>query len=94
MTGPARDRRRITAAGADDEPRMAGLTGHAEPDAMLRRFERNQILVCLAMAAVPAAIGRFAVALGVLGGGLLMAISYRAIKGARSPETDPAQLPE
>ena len=60
---------------------MAPVTRHAETDAMLRRFERNQVVVCLAMAAIPAAMGRFDVALGVLGGGLLMVASYRAIKG-------------
>ncbi len=52
-----------------------------EPDPMLRRFERNQALATLVMAAVPIPFGRFDVALGVLAGGLLMATSYRAIKG-------------
>jgi hypothetical protein len=60
---------------------MAGMTRHAETDAMLRRFERNQAVACVAMAALSALAGRFDVALGVIGGGLLMAISYRAIKG-------------
>jgi len=52
-----------------------------ETDAMLRRFERNQIVASLAMAALAALVGRFDVALGVIGGGLLMAMSYRAIRG-------------
>jgi len=48
---------------------------------MLRRFERNQAIATVVMAAVAAALRRFDVALGVIGGGLLIAISYRAIKG-------------
>ncbi len=52
-----------------------------EADPMLRRFERNQVIACLAMAAVSAVAGRLDVALGVVGGGALMAFSYRAIKG-------------
>ncbi len=53
-----------------------------EPDPMLRRFERNQAIATLVMAAVAAAVFRRAdVALGVVGGGVLMGISYRAIKG-------------
>ncbi len=52
-----------------------------ETDPMLRRFERNQPVATLVMAALAAAFGRFDVALGVVGGGLLMAMSYRAVKG-------------
>ncbi len=52
-----------------------------EADPMLRRFERNQVIACLVMAAVAAAAGRLDVALGVVGGGALMTFSYRAIKG-------------
>jgi hypothetical protein len=52
-----------------------------ETDPMLRRFERNQAVATLVMAAIAAALGRFDVALGVIGGGLLMAMSYRAIRG-------------
>jgi hypothetical protein len=54
---------------------------HVETDAMLRRFERNQVIACLGVAALAALVTRFDIALGALGGGLLMAISYRAIKG-------------
>ncbi len=53
-----------------------------EPDPMLRRFERNQVVATLLMAAVPAVFGRFDVVLGVLAGGALMAASYHAIKGS------------
>ncbi len=52
-----------------------------EADPMLRRYERNQVVVTLVMAAVAAAFRRFDLPLSILGGGLLMAISYRAIKG-------------
>jgi hypothetical protein len=54
----------------------------AEADPVLRRIERGAICACLAMAAVAWPIARFGVAapLGVLGGGLLVAISYRGIK--------------
>ncbi len=51
-----------------------------ETDPMLRRFERNQVLVCVALAAVAAIAGRFDVAAGVVGGSLLMAIGYGGIK--------------
>ena len=54
-----------------------------EPDAMLRRVERGGVAACLAMAAVAWALarGRAAAPAGVLGGGLLVLISYRGIKG-------------
>jgi hypothetical protein len=53
-----------------------------EPDPLLRRLERTTIGACLVMAAGAwaAAGGRVDAALGVLGGGLLVAISYRGIK--------------
>lgn len=50
-----------------------------ETDPLLRRFERNQALATVAMAAI-GAFWRLDFALGVLGGGLLMAMSYRGIK--------------
>ena len=54
----------------------------AESDLALRRIERDGTIACLAMAAVAWAIarGRVAAPLGVLGGGLLVAVSYRGIK--------------
>ncbi len=49
---------------------------------MLRRFERNQVFTCALMAVAAALFLRFDVAAGVVGGGLLMAIGYGAIKSA------------
>ena len=53
-----------------------------EADPVLRRLERNSLIACVAMAAAAWAIarGRRDAPLGVLGGGLLVAISYRGIK--------------
>lgn len=61
-----------------------------EADPALRRFERDAALACLGLTVVGAAVvaavrgvGAAAnTAAGVLGGGLLIAVSYRAIKGA------------
>jgi hypothetical protein len=57
-----------------------------EPDPTLRRIERTAVVVCLSMAAIalalPGAGVRFA--LGVLGGGLLSAVSYATIGSAVS----------
>jgi len=52
-----------------------------EADPSLRRIERTAVVVCLAMVvlALVLARGRLGPAAGVLGGGLLMAISYRTI---------------
>jgi hypothetical protein len=52
-----------------------------DADPMLRRLERNAIVACLAMAAVAYALGhgRWAPVFGVLGGGLLIGISYYTI---------------
>lgn len=52
-----------------------------EADPFLRRLERTAAGVCAAMAllALVLARGRVAAALGVLGGGLLIWVSYRAI---------------
>jgi hypothetical protein len=54
-----------------------------ERDPMLRRTERGAIVACLAMAAAAWVIarGRVDAPLGVAGGGLLVLISYRGIKG-------------
>lgn len=53
-----------------------------EQDPVLRRIERLTIAACLVMAAAAWPIGgwRVAAPLGVAGGGLLVAISYRGIK--------------
>ncbi len=54
----------------------------AEADRDLRRFERDAILACGSMAVVALAVSRGVEApLGVLAGGLLMGVSYRAVKG-------------
>ena len=57
-----------------------------EPDPLLRRLERHGLIACGAMAAIALALGRGdpGGAFGVLGGGLLAAISYGGIKGAIS----------
>jgi len=52
-----------------------------EADPLLRRIERTAVVVCLATAVIALVLarGRLGPAAGVLGGGLLMAISYRTI---------------
>ena len=54
----------------------------SERDPFLRRIERDAVVACLAMAAIVAVMwwGRTDVPLGVLAGGLLVAISYRGAK--------------
>ena len=54
-----------------------------EVDPVLRRVERNGVIACGVMAVIAWAIarGRVAAPLGVVGGGLLVAVSYRGIKG-------------
>jgi hypothetical protein len=53
----------------------------AEADAALQRIERHSLLACAALAAGAAIVTRTVGApLGVLAGGLLVAISYRGIK--------------
>ena len=53
-----------------------------DADPSLRRIERTSVVVCLVMAAAALAIARGAPgpALGVLGGGILIGVSYRAIR--------------
>jgi hypothetical protein len=49
---------------------------------MLRRIERRSLAACAVLAGVAALVtGGLAAPLGVAGGGLLVAISYRGIKG-------------
>jgi hypothetical protein len=54
-----------------------------ELDPVLRRVERNGLIACGVMAAIAWGIarGRVDAPLGVIGGGLLVAVSYRGIKG-------------
>ncbi len=61
-----------------------------ETDPMLRRFERNQVLVCVVLAAVATAAGRLDIAAGVVGGTLLMAIGYAGIKAIVNVLTESA----
>jgi hypothetical protein len=53
-----------------------------EPDPFLQRLERTSLFACGVMAVVAWAIGRGRLEspLGVVGGGLLVAVSYRGIK--------------
>jgi hypothetical protein len=55
----------------------------AERDPLLRRIERDALIVCAIMAVLAALASRdgVAAALGVAGGGVLAWISYRGIKG-------------
>jgi hypothetical protein len=57
--------------------------GTREQDPGLRRFERDAVIACVGMALVALAVagGRPEPAVGVIAGGLLAAMSYRAIKG-------------
>jgi hypothetical protein len=67
----------------------------AERDPFLRALERDAMIACGCCAAVALAFvpeGPRA-ALGVLGGGGLAAVSYRAIKGAVDAATGPAGRP-
>jgi hypothetical protein len=51
----------------------------AEPDPRLRQIERNALWVFAIMIAIAAAGGGFRAVLGVVGGTMLVAVSYRAI---------------
>ena len=55
-----------------------------EPDQSLRRIERTAVAVCLASAAIALIVTRFdaAAALGVLGGGILISVTYVTIRAA------------
>ncbi len=55
----------------------------SEPDRLLRQYERDGVVACLAMAAIALAVerGRPDGAAGVLAGGALAGFSYLAIKG-------------
>ena len=63
---------------------MAG-SNVAETDPGLRRIERSSVIACAALAVVAGVLTRRVDApLGVLGGGALVAISYRGIKAGIS----------
>jgi hypothetical protein len=51
----------------------------AEPDPRLRQIQRNALWVSAIMIVIATAAGGFRAALGVFGGALLVAVSYRAI---------------
>jgi hypothetical protein len=55
-----------------------------EPDPTLRRIERTAVVVCLLFAAAAFVLARFdpRPALGVLGGGVLILVSYVTIRAA------------
>ncbi len=55
------------------------MRGEADP--LLRRIERTAVIACLVMAGAAFVLshGRWAPVAGVLGGGLLVAVSYRTI---------------
>jgi hypothetical protein len=63
----------------------------AEPDLALRRIERDSVIACAALAVAAGIVTRGVQApLGVLGGGALVAISYRGIKaGISTTVVDP-----
>src|SRR2546425_11780690 len=70
---------------------MTFVTGKtvAEADPALRRIERYSLIVCVALTVAAGLVTRRADApLGVLGGGALVAISYRGIKGGISAVVD------
>ena len=61
----------------------------AEPDPVLRRIERHSVIACAALAVAAGIVTRGVEApLGVLGGGALVAISYRGIKAGISTVVD------
>ena len=59
------------------------MSGTGESDQLLRQFERDGVVACVAMAAIALVVerGRFDGAAGVLAGGAISAASYWAIKG-------------
>jgi hypothetical protein len=53
----------------------------ADASSVARRLERDTVVVLVMSAAVTLPLGGWRMAGGVLGGGLLAALSYRALKG-------------
>lgn len=68
----------------------------SDADPLLRRLERTALAVCLLMAAAALALtgGDPEPAVGVLGGGLLVAVSYRSIGSGVSGLVDLAAGPQ
>ena len=68
----------------------------AEPDPILRRVERTSVSACAAIAILSWAVSGWQVsyALGALGGGVLVAISYRGIKAGIDAVAPAARLRE
>jgi hypothetical protein len=72
------------------------MTGEvSERDPFLRRLERDALIACgsCTLAALVVAADGVRAAAGVLGGGLLAGVSYRAIKGAVDAVTDAGRQP-
>jgi hypothetical protein len=65
-----------------------------EPDAILRRLERNALIVCASMTIGAAIIARERVgaAVGVIAGGALAAISYHGIKAGADALVSAVQI--
>ncbi len=67
----------------------------AESDLTLRRIERHSVIACAVLAAAAAVLTRRLDApLGVLGGGALVAISYRGIKAGIAALVDASEAGE
>jgi hypothetical protein len=69
--------------GERDRPGREAVKPAFDSDPLLRQFERDTVVVCLAMAVAALVLrqGRPDAAAGVVAGGALMALSYLAIKG-------------
>jgi hypothetical protein len=64
----------------------------AESDPGLRRVERGSVIACAALALLAAVLARrLDAVLGVLGGGALVAISYRGVKAGISAAVSAAE---
>lgn len=72
------------------------MTGEvSERDPFVRRLERDALIACgtCTLAALVVASDAVRAAAGVLGGGLLAGVSYRAIKGAVDAAADARRRP-
>ena len=78
---------------------LSVIAGHERTDALLRRLERDTLVVLLALTAGAWLLRPRAplVALGVVGGGVLVGLAYWAIRGAgrrRGREGETRRNPE